>query len=194
METILASKAEDRKQAGLLKVKLALEMAKEELDVIEALSIIRADIWDDWMSEVIIDMASHHVCPAVTKAVEELQYLQTHLFANKEEDILGHALPISSESDPDEEEPMEGEDALSITRMRWRAELDEEHAKEERFILTMMFLLLIAYGVVANAIGSHLLGAFIAGMSFCWMEPAMLLWHSQVKRIANWLIRLFFGW
>jgi Kef-type K+ transport system membrane component KefB len=57
----------------------------------------------------------------------------------------------------------------------------------------MMFALLIGYGTVANEIGSHLLGAFIAGMSFCWMEPALMLWHSQVKRIANWLIRLFFG-
>ena len=49
IEKVLASKAEDRKQAGMLKLKLALEMAKEELDVIEALSVIRADIWDDWM-------------------------------------------------------------------------------------------------------------------------------------------------
>ena len=37
IEKVLASKAEDRKQAGMLKLKLALEMAKEELDVIEAL-------------------------------------------------------------------------------------------------------------------------------------------------------------
>ena len=75
---------------------------------------------------------------------------------------------------------------VSNLRMIW--------TQENRFILTMMFLVLIGYGVVANEIGSHLLGAFIAGMSFCWMEPALMLWHSQVKRIANWLIRLFFGW
>ena len=68
-----------------------------------------------------------------------------------------------------------------------------EHESEDRFILTMMFALLIGYGCIANEIGSHLLGAFIAGMSFCWMQPALMLWHSQVKRIANWLIRLFFG-
>jgi hypothetical protein len=84
-------------------------------------------------------------------------------------------------------------DPLTITRLKWRADLDMEHAAEDRFILTMMFALLILYGMVANEIGSHLLGAFIAGMSFCWMDPALMLWHSQVKRIANWLIRLFFG-
>jgi hypothetical protein len=77
--------------------------------------------------------------------------------------------------------------------MKWRAELMAEHESEDRFILTMMFALLIGYGCIANEIGSHLLGAFIAGMSFCWMQPALMLWHSQVKRIANWLIRLFFG-
>ena len=74
IEKVLASKAEDRKQAGMLKLKLALEMAKEELDVIEALSVIRADIWDDWMGEVIVDMASHGVSAMVIKSVEELQY------------------------------------------------------------------------------------------------------------------------
>ena len=59
----------------------------------------------------------------------------------------------------------------------------------------MMFALLLGYGWLAQIIGSHLLGAFIAGVSFCWMEhhAALVLWHSQVKRIASWLVRLFFG-
>ena len=47
----------------------------------------------------------------------------------------------------------------------------------------------------SNLVGSHLLGAFLGGLSFCWMKhhAALNLWHSQVKRIAYWLIRLFFG-
>ena len=102
--------------------------------------------------------------------------------------------PTEEDDEEEDDTPVDGEDMLFVTRMRWRAELEIEHDKENRFILTMMFLVLIGYGVVANEIGSHLLGAFIAGMSFCWMEPALMLWHSQVKRIANWLIRLFFGW
>eukprot|EP01047_Picozoa_sp_COSAG01_P001301 COSAG01_NODE_28_length_36622_cov_14.695751_30_plen_963_part_00 len=244
MEKILSSKAEDKKKAGLLKLKVAVEHATSELEVITALSVIRADIWDDWMGEVIIDVVSQgRSSPGVIRSLEELQYLQTHLFEEKEKDILGeiqlgfHArdsdvkrdddrppqsplrlstattsfgaspMPPASPSnrgqatstgESEEEEELESdedeeEDPLFVTRMKWRAELHEEHAKENRFILTMMFALLIGYGFVANEIGSHLLGAFIAGMSFCWMDPALMLWHSQVKRIANWLIRLFFG-
>jgi len=65
----------------------------------------------------------------------------------------------------------------------------------ERVLLLLMFGLLLFYGWVSNLIGSHLLGAFTAGVSFCWMDhhAALVLWHSQVKRIAGWLIRLFFG-
>jgi Kef-type K+ transport system membrane component KefB len=66
---------------------------------------------------------------------------------------------------------------------------------EDRVLLTLMFCLLLAYGYVSAGIGSHLLGAFIAGVSFCWMEDhaGLILWHSQMKRIEQWLIRLFFG-
>jgi len=65
----------------------------------------------------------------------------------------------------------------------------------ERVLLMLMFGLLLVYGYLANEIGSHLIGAFTAGVSFCWMEhhAALVVWHSQVKRIASWLIRLFFG-
>lgn len=203
MEQVLAAKAEDRKQAGLLNLKQAIDAASSELDVIQASGFIRADIWDDWFGEVLIDMAAVGTIPRhVITAVEELQYLQTHLFASKETDILGVNLGFTYQEDiPSQsvvefglEDELDGEDdPLTITRLKWRAEVEAEHDAEDRFILTMMFALLIAYGCVANEIGSHLLGAFIAGMSFCWMEPALMLWHSQVKRIANWLIRLFFG-
>eukprot|EP01050_Picozoa_sp_SAG11_P016226 SAG11_NODE_2189_length_3707_cov_2.141075_3_plen_233_part_00 len=201
LEGVLTSEAESRKQAGVLKLKLALDSADSEIDVIQALGYIRADIWDDWMGEVIIDMAARgNISSDVIASVEELQYLQTHLFASKEEDILGQALDFTyrpedgdAESSEDELELEEGMDLLSITRLKWRAETLAEHEAEERFILTMMFTVLIGYGCVANLIGSHLLGAFIAGMSFCWMDSALKLWHAQVKRIANWLIRLFFG-
>jgi len=66
---------------------------------------------------------------------------------------------------------------------------------EDRVLLTLMFILLLFYGYLSADIGSHLLGAFIAGVSFCWMEDhaGLILWHSQMKRIEFWLIRLFFG-
>lgn len=75
------------------------------------------------------------------------------------------------------------------------AHQDVKFYVEDRVLLTIMFALLLGYGWVASGIGSHLLGAFIAGVSFCWMpdHAALILWHSQVKRIAQWLIRLFFG-
>ena len=205
MERVLAAKAEDRKQAGVLNLKQAIEAASTELDVIQASGYILADIWDDWFGEVLIDMAAVGTIPRpVISAVEELQYLQTHLFACKEAELFG--VKFNFNHDPGEisrvhsvvefdlhDSPEDITDPLAITRLKWRADLDMEHAAEDRFILTMMFALLILYGMVANEIGSHLLGAFIAGMSFCWMDPALMLWHSQVKRIANWLIRLFFG-
>jgi len=109
MERVLTSKADDRKQAGMLKLKQAMAQAHTEIDVIQLLGYIRADIWDDWMGEVIINMASvGTIRPAVITAVEELQYLQTHLFASKEEDIFGvelgfnHGPTTSTESDDEE--------------------------------------------------------------------------------------------
>lgn len=75
------------------------------------------------------------------------------------------------------------------------AHQDVKFFLEDRVLLSLMFALLLGYGWVGALIGSHLLGAFIAGVSFCWMpdHAGLILWHSQVKRIAQWLIRLFFG-
>lgn len=59
--------------------------------------------------------------------------------------------------------------------------------------LGLMVLLLMCYAWIASFIGSHLLGAFIAGMSFCEVPRSMYIWRSQMKRISNWLVRLFFA-
>jgi hypothetical protein len=208
VENILCAKAEDKKKSGLLNIKIAVDHATCELDLIQALTIILADIWDDWMSELLIDMVvTGKTVPGVIRSVEELQYLQTHLFADAKADVIGKvelnfhtrhsskALLVEDDDDSssDDEDQDKEEDELFKTRMEWRSELNQEHEQENRFILTMMFGLLIGYCFIANEIGSHLLGAFIAGISFCWMNEALELWHSQVKRIANWLIRLFFG-
>ena len=210
VENILCAKAEDKKKSGLLNIKIAVDHATCELDLIQASTSILADIWDDWMGELLVDMvATGNTVPGVIRSVEELQYLQTHLFADAKADVLGKvelnfhtrhsskALLAEADDDStcssDDEDQDKEEDELFKKRMEWRSELNQEHEQENRFILTMMFGLLIGYGFIANEIGSHLLGAFIAGISFCWMNEALELWHSQVKRIANWLIRLFFG-
>ena len=93
-------------------------------------------------------------------------------------------------------------DLASHVHLGEHGELHEAHDHHqvvfdlrERVLLLLMFGLLLFYGWVSNLIGSHLLGAFTAGVSFCWMDhhAALVVWHSQVKRIAGWLIRLFFG-
>lgn len=60
----------------------------------------------------------------------------------------------------------------------------------------LLLLLSLAVGLVAacNAAGgSPLLGAFLAGLSFCEMHSTVNIWRHQVKRIASWLIRIFFA-
>eukprot|EP00756_Hemistasia_phaeocysticola_P022812 Hpha_TRINITY_DN15858_c1_g2::TRINITY_DN15858_c1_g2_i1::g.190539::m.190539 len=59
--------------------------------------------------------------------------------------------------------------------------------------LLIMFLVLIGYGTAAHYVGSHLLGAFMGGMSFAAVPRSHGVWGRQMKRIAKWLIRLFFA-
>jgi Kef-type K+ transport system membrane component KefB len=40
---------------------------------------------------------------------------------------------------------------------------------------------------------SYLLGAFLAGVCFCTLPTITHVWERQVKRIATWLLRIFFG-
>ena len=63
--------------------------------------------------------------------------------------------------------------------------------------VTLLCLLLsLAVGLVAACStggASPLLGAFLAGLSFCSMSSTASIWAHQVKRIQGWLIRLFFA-
>ena len=59
--------------------------------------------------------------------------------------------------------------------------------------LIFMFAVLCLYGYISSLIGSHLLGAFVAGMSFSNVPRSHQVWTRQMKRILKWLVRLFFG-
>eukprot|EP01059_Diplonema_ambulator_P010939 TRINITY_DN20956_c0_g1_i2.p1 TRINITY_DN20956_c0_g1~~TRINITY_DN20956_c0_g1_i2.p1 ORF type:complete len:1025 (+),score=303.12 TRINITY_DN20956_c0_g1_i2:49-3123(+) len=59
--------------------------------------------------------------------------------------------------------------------------------------LLLMFSVLSLYGFLSNLLGSHLLGAFVAGMSFSHVPRSQQVWARQMKRITKWLTRAFFG-
>ena len=59
--------------------------------------------------------------------------------------------------------------------------------------LIIMITILISYSFIGDKIGSHLLGAFVAGMSFSQVSRSMFTWRRQMKRLNQWLIRLFFA-
>lgn len=59
--------------------------------------------------------------------------------------------------------------------------------------INAMFATLVVYSTVAQLMGSHVLGSFLAGVSFCWLPGAVPLWHSQVRRFGSWLVRCFFS-
>ena len=70
---------------------------------------------------------------------------------------------------------------------------DLNYQPRDEIHLILMLGLMIGYGVIGNMIGSHLLGAFIAGMSFSQVSRSMYVWRRQIKRISNWLVRFFFA-
>ena len=52
---------------------------------------------------------------------------------------------------------------------------------------------LVLYAWIGSLIGSHLLGAFVAGMCFVNVPRSHQIWVNQLKRIIRWLIRIFFA-
>jgi Kef-type K+ transport system membrane component KefB len=64
----------------------------------------------------------------------------------------------------------------------------------EHSMLSLLLIFVIGLMVALHyGKGSHLLGAFLAGLCFCTCRPMDDVWHSQIKRIMKWLLRIFFG-
>jgi len=59
--------------------------------------------------------------------------------------------------------------------------------------LLMMLTSLVFFSYVGSEIGSHLLGAFVAGMCWVKVNRSHQIWVAQLKRIIRWLVRIFFA-
>jgi Kef-type K+ transport system membrane component KefB len=59
--------------------------------------------------------------------------------------------------------------------------------------LMLMLACLVLFGWIGSLIGSHLLGAFVAGVCFVNVPRSHLVWKRQLKRIIKWCMRIFFG-
>ena len=68
----------------------------------------------------------------------------------------------------------------------------EKH--REKVLLGMILGLAIGLVPVCHTLGSsHLLGAFLAGLSFCTDHAVHAAWSRQVKRVLQWLLKVFFA-
>ena len=67
--------------------------------------------------------------------------------------------------------------------------------RDEMQLFIMMFTLALLGFITwyPGFIGSHLLGAFGAGMCFVNVPRSHSLWQAQTKRVVRWLVKLFFA-
>merc|ERR1719397_962656 len=66
------------------------------------------------------------------------------------------------------------------------------HQPRDMGHLGLILGFLVLMGAIGARIGSHLLGAFVAGMSFSGVPRSHYVWTRQMKRISNWCVRMFF--
>lgn len=67
------------------------------------------------------------------------------------------------------------------------------HQPRDEAHLGLMLAWLVVCSQLGSLIGSHLLGAFVGGMTFTKVSRSHTVWRRQMKRIAQWLVRLFFS-
>ncbi len=76
--------------------------------------------------------------------------------------------------------------ARSMPRVR------PKHRDKVRLGVTLLLAILLV--PCCHHLGSsHLLGAFLAGLSFCTDDRVHMAWSRQVKRLLQWLLRIFFA-
>jgi len=74
--------------------------------------------------------------------------------------------------------------------------LHQFHHHHDRESLVMGCILFLAVALIPATHytkSSYLLGCFLAGLCFCTDHHSASIWQSQVKRILQWLMRLFFA-
>ena len=68
------------------------------------------------------------------------------------------------------------------------------HHDRQNVVLALILLSTLALMPTSHyAKGSYLLGCFLAGVCFCTDHHTHSVWSSQVKRVLQWLMRLFFA-
>lgn len=82
--------------------------------------------------------------------------------------------------------------AMHAVRSRVKPNPVASLGPRDEVIIIGMFTTLIVFAWFAEQFASHLLGAFVAGIAFSKVPRAMGVWKRQVKKIVNWLVRLFF--
>merc|ERR1719297_291197 len=78
----------------------------------------------------------------------------------------------------------------------WMKKLMDKVPKESRenTILALLFLATFIFVPMCHYLGSsHLLGAFLAGLCFCTDHTIHHVWHHQIKRVLQWMLRIFFA-
>jgi len=66
--------------------------------------------------------------------------------------------------------------------------------QRENVILLALFAATFAFIPLCHFLGaSHLLGAFLAGLCFCTDHTIHHVWHHQIKRVLQWMLRIFFA-
>ena len=68
-----------------------------------------------------------------------------------------------------------------------------KHQHENVILLLLFLATFIMIPVCFYAGSSHLLGAFLAGLMFCTDHTIHEAWHNQIKRIMQWMLRIFFA-
>ena len=59
--------------------------------------------------------------------------------------------------------------------------------------LASLFVVLGILSWIGHLLGSHLLGAFLAGLLYSRVPRTYYLWQTQLKQSVSWLLRLFFS-